>query len=50
MANVLDSDIAVTEFELQLRYYIPFRTNIFGKDKKLLISSYGLNSTTVVSL
>ena len=38
VANVLDYDIAVNEFELQLLYEIPFRTNTLGKDMNLLIS------------
>ena len=28
VANVLDGDIVVSEFELQSRYYVYFRTNI----------------------
>ena len=31
MVNVRDSDIAVSEFETQLRYYVPFWTNTPGK-------------------
>ena len=31
VANVLDSDILVSKFELQSPYYIHFWTNIFGK-------------------
>ena len=43
MANVLDSNI-ISEFELQLRYNIHFRTNTFAKR---VSPSYSLNSTTV---
>ena len=31
VANVLDSDIVVSEFELQSRYYVQFRINTLGK-------------------
>ena len=31
MANVLDCDIVVREFELQSCYYVHFRTNTLGK-------------------
>ena len=31
MVEVLDCRIVVSEFELQLRYYIHFRTNTLGK-------------------
>ena len=36
VANVLDCDIAESEFELQLRYYIHFLTNTIGKVWTLL--------------
>ena len=39
VANVLDCDIVVSEFELQSRYYIPFQTNTLGKDINTLILS-----------
>ena len=29
--KMVDSTLEVNEFLLQSRYYIPFRTNIFGK-------------------
>ena len=32
VANVLDCGIEVSEFVLQSRYYVHFRTNTFGKD------------------
>ena len=35
--NVLDSDIVVSEFELQSRYYVHFRTNTHGKGRHTLI-------------
>ena len=31
VANILDYDIVVCEFKLQLRYYFHFRTNTFEK-------------------
>ena len=39
MAKVLDCDIIVCGFELQLRYYIHFQINTPGKDKNSLIST-----------
>ena len=32
VANVMDCDIVVSEFEFQLRYYVLFRTNILGEN------------------
>ena len=32
MANVLDCDIVVSEFEIQSLYYFHFRINTHGKD------------------
>ena len=37
MANVLECDIVVSKFELQLHYYVHFRTNTFGKGMNPLI-------------
>ena len=37
MVKVLDSGILVSEFEVQSRYYIHFRTNTFGKGMNPLI-------------
>ena len=37
MANVPNCNIEVSEFKLQLQYYIHFRANIFRKDMKSLI-------------
>ena len=37
VANVLDCDIVVSEFELQSRYYVHFQTNTLSKGIKLLI-------------
>ena len=31
MANILDSDIFISEFELESRNYVHFRTNALGK-------------------
>ena len=36
VANVLDSDIVVSEFELQSRHYIHFRTYTHAKGMNLL--------------
>ena len=38
VANVLDNDIIVSEFEPQLYYCVHFRTNTLVKVMKLLIS------------
>ena len=37
VANVLDCDIVVSEFELQWRDYVRFRVNTLGEDMKPLI-------------
>ena len=37
VANVLDCDILVSEFELKSRYYVYFRTNTFRKVMNTLI-------------
>ena len=37
MVKAMDCGIVVSEFELQLRYYIHFRTHTIGKDIKQLI-------------
>ena len=37
MVNVLDCSIIVSEFELQLHYYIQFQTNTLVKDTNFLI-------------
>ena len=39
VVKVLDCDIVVREFELELRYYFHFRTNTIGKGIKPVISS-----------
>ena len=36
-ANVLDSDIVVSKFKLQLGYYVHFWTNTLGKGMNSLI-------------
>ena len=36
-AKVLDSDLKVNELDLQLRYYVHFRTNTLGKGMNPLI-------------
>ena len=50
MAKALDGEIVVSEFELQLRYYIHFRTNNLGKGILIPPPRYGLNSATNVPL
>ena len=51
VANVLDCDIIVGEFDPQLRYCIHFRTNIFSKGMNPLFTFlYGLNNITTVFL
>ena len=39
VANVLDCDILISEFEQQTLYYVHFRANIFGKGINSVISS-----------
>ena len=48
MANVLDCDIVVSEFEIQSRYLVPFRTNTGEGMNSLIPPGYGLNRTTAV--
>ena len=51
VANILDCDIGVSEFELESRNYVHFWTNTLGKGmNSIYCSSYGLNSTTTVFL
>ena len=38
MIKAVDCGVAVSEFELQLRYYVYFRTNTVGKDMNPLSS------------
>ena len=38
-ANVLDWDIVLSEFEIQQRHYVHFRTNTLGKGMNSLIPS-----------
>ena len=49
VANVLNCNILVREFEIQLHYYTHFWCNTLGKDMNLF-NFYGLNSTTAVLL
>ena len=37
MAKAMDCEIVVSEFELQSRYYVYFRTNTLGKGMNPLI-------------
>ena len=51
VANVLDSNIIKSEFELLSLYYVHFWTNTLGKGMNSLITpNNGLNSTTIVLL
>ena len=51
VTNVLDSDIVVSEFKLQLRHCVHFWSNKFEKDtNSLIFASYGLNGTNSVLL
>ena len=45
VANILESDIIISEFKLQLHYYIHFHTDTTWKGIEPLYSpSYGLNN------
>ena len=52
LAKVLDCNILVSDFKLQLCNYIHFWTNNFGKNRNTYTHSLsdGLNSTTPVFL
>ena len=51
VVNMQNCDIVVSKFELQLRYYVHFWTNIFEKGMNHLIPhSYELNNTITVFL
>ena len=51
VANMLDYDIIISKFELELCDYIHFQTNTLGKGMNSLTTlCYGLNSTTTVLL
>ena len=51
MVKAMDSEIVISEFELQSHYYGHFRTNTLGKSMNPLNPpSYGLSSTTTVLL
>ena len=51
VANILDCDIVVSEFELKSRYYVHFRFDTFRKGMNpIYCFSYGLNSTITVFL
>ena len=49
VVNMLDSDIEVSDFELQSHYYVPFQTNCVSYEL-LYPPSYELNCTTIVFL
>ena len=50
MVKATDCGIVVSEFELQLRYYVHFQTCPWEKYEPPNPPSYGLNSTTTVLL
>ena len=51
MVKAMDCGIVVSEFVLQLRYYIHFRANTLGKGMNpLILPTMGFNSTTIVLL
>ena len=51
IGNKLDCNSVVSEFKLQLHYYVRFWTNNLGKGMNLLIPfRYGLNRSTSVLL
>ena len=50
MVKAMDCGIVVSEFELQSRYYVHFRTNTLGKVRTPLTSQQKINSTTTVLL
>ena len=51
MANVLDCDIIVSKFKLQLSYYIHFQTNaLWERYEPFYSPSCELNITTIVLL
>ena len=50
VANVMNCDIVVSEFELQSCYYVNFRTNTRVKNVKFLISSLNHHCSTRIAL
>ena len=51
MVNMLDCDLEVSKFELQLHYHIHLRTNALAKGTEpSYLPSNELNSTTAVLL
>ena len=48
MADVLECEIAISEYELQSVDYVHFRTQSLGyrRNHRISIPNYGLNSTT----
>ena len=41
MVKAIDSEIVVSEFELQSRYYVHFRANTLGKGMNLILPAMG---------
>ena len=50
VVKAMDYGIVISEFEIQSRYCVHFRTNTLGKDLNTLILPYELNSITAVLL
>ena len=49
MVKAQDSGIILSEFKLQLRYYVHFQTNTLGKGMNPpYLPSYVLNSSTTI--
>ena len=49
MVKAIDCEIVVTEFELQLRYYIHFLANTLGKGMSPFILPAGIGLTPLFS-
>ena len=51
MVKAMDCGIVVSEFVLQMHYYVHFRANTLGKGmNQPYAPAYGLNSTTIILL
>ena len=50
VATVLNSDIVVSEFEFQARYYVHFQINTYEKGMNSLIPQLSVNSISTVFL
>ena len=51
MVKSLDCGIVVNEFELQLHYYVHFRTNTLGKDMRFFLKDgFGIKQPMKVDM